>query len=269
MLWKDHINSVGDTENTLYLPLFLWADDFEPLNGLGAHGGEYKICGVYIKIACLPEHLKSKIDFIFLSMLYFSEDRRRYGNTAVFTRLISELNSLFEEGIQVQHTRLANIKFITVLVLGDNLGVNSILGFREYFIANFWCRFGRSIKHVLHYQTKEDINHLRHEENYAIDVEKNYVSQTGIKERSKFNDLEKFSVGRLFNVDPMYDFLQGVCHYDLAACFYEFVYIPKIFSLCSLNARISKYIFESQVSNKPSQISEQMVKNKHLKYTVT
>lgn len=59
----------------------------------------------------------------------------------MFTALIKELVSLQEEGITICIKGVEiKIYFTLGLVLGDNLGLNSILGFVEIFSPNFYCR---------------------------------------------------------------------------------------------------------------------------------
>lgn len=135
-------------DNILYLPIFIYFDDFEPLNSLGSHSGTYKLGTVYIKIACLPEHLQSRLFSMFLAMVFFSNDRRDFGNSRVFTPLINELNLLADVGIEIDHEQYKTVKFITVGVLGDNLGINSVLGFVESFRANYFCRLCISPKEI-------------------------------------------------------------------------------------------------------------------------
>lgn len=178
-MWREKLKSMDNIDGSLILPLLLFNDDFEPLDSLGVHAGAYKIGGVYIKIGCLPENLQSKIDFIFLAMLYFSGDRRDRGNKIIFSKLIDELNILYCEGVAVNHSMYKTVKFITVLVLGDNLGVNGILGFTECFVAHYWCRFCRCNKNVMQYQTVEDSYNLRNEDNYKIDIITADVMKTG------------------------------------------------------------------------------------------
>ena len=55
--------------------------------------------------------------------------------------MISELEDLRENGLQITiHNKTEKIFFITCLILGDNLGVNGILGFVESFGNTVFCR---------------------------------------------------------------------------------------------------------------------------------
>lgn len=124
-------------------------DEFEPLNALGAHSAAYKIGNFYVKIPCLPEYLQYRIHYIFLGLMYFANDRKEYGNDQLFTPLIQELNKLEQLEIKVNHIIYKRVKFITVLLLGNNLGLNGVLRFTECFIANYYCRFCKSSKNEM------------------------------------------------------------------------------------------------------------------------
>lgn len=138
-MWKRYISKL-DTSCTLYLPLHIYFDDFEPLKVLGSHSGAYKIGAVYVNIPCFPESVSSKLKFIFLAMLFFSEDRVIYGNKRIFTPFINMINELNTTGITVNNSKYSSIKFIPIHILGDNLALNSILGFVESFSSHYYCR---------------------------------------------------------------------------------------------------------------------------------
>lgn len=64
------------------------------------------------------------------------------------------------------------VHFKLGLLLGANLGLNSVLGFCSFFSANYFCRFFKSYKNCIHTHTLkiEDKNTLRNRENYAVDL---------------------------------------------------------------------------------------------------
>lgn len=83
-------------------PVFLFFDDFEPGNSLGSHGGQQKIGGLYIYIPCLPPHAAVALCNIFLVTMFYSHDREKFGNKAVFQEVIDELNALYNNGIDLK-----------------------------------------------------------------------------------------------------------------------------------------------------------------------
>ena len=65
------------------------------------------------------------------------------------------------------------VKFQLVLILGDNLGLNGILGFVESFSANCFCRICKiHIDESLRLTTESDFL-LRTPKSYEADVKKN------------------------------------------------------------------------------------------------
>lgn len=114
--------------NKIVFPLYLFYDDFEPNNPLGSKSGIYKVGAVYISIASLPVKYASLLENIFLTQLNFSADRVQYGNKSIFYKIIQELKYLETEGIKVQTSsgKDVHVYFTLLLILGDNLGLNSI-----------------------------------------------------------------------------------------------------------------------------------------------
>jgi len=68
-------------------------------------------------------------------------------------------------------------------LLGDNLGLNDLLGFNKSFSANFCCRACRSPKLEMAFQFEKDIELLRTVSNYEEDC-KNFSH--GVKEKYIF-----------------------------------------------------------------------------------
>ncbi|KYN13302.1 hypothetical protein ALC57_14503 [Trachymyrmex cornetzi] len=141
-LWNEISKNYTDN---IVIPIFLFFDDFEINNPLGSHAGVHKLGAAYISIAGIPIKYQSRLENIFLALLCHSFDRVSYGNRAIFNILIEELSFLETNGIEiVSNSKRYKIYFVLTLILGDNLGVNSILGFSESFSSRFFCRFCRA-----------------------------------------------------------------------------------------------------------------------------
>lgn len=251
--WKKIISKYPASNEIFYLPLFIFSDDFEPNNALGSHAGIQKICGVYLKFACLPDHMASKLQNIYTGMLLFSEDRKQFGNSRVFTPFINCLNTLESEGIfldsEIEGYKV--VKLVPVLVLGDNLGLNTILGFSESFQSNFFCRFCKMKRYDTQKYCEENLSLLRNYINYEGDVGASNFKQTGIKETCVWNKLKHFNVLNNFSVDVMHDLLEGVCHYDLIFILNSFITKYNFFTLEQLNYRILVFNYGPNCKNKP------------------
>ena len=63
-----------------------------------------------------------------------------------------QLKSLYDEGITITLSgKKYKIRFILAGILGDNLGVNTLLGLKESFSATNYCRFCTIPKSEAHY----------------------------------------------------------------------------------------------------------------------
>jgi len=195
-LWKVKLNN----ENKIILPYFLYYDDFEVNNPLGSHAGTQKLGAVYISLACLPPELSSSLNYIYLVALFKTDDKNCFENRAIFKDLIAELNFLGSTGIEVVvNNKTYNMFFKLGLILDDNLGLHSILGFVESFVANYHCRFCKTHKKECHHQSIQNNNKLR-----------DTGSVTGIKEPCIWNDIGSFNVTTNYSVDIMHDMAEGV-----------------------------------------------------------
>ncbi|XP_018322739.1 uncharacterized protein LOC108735320 [Agrilus planipennis] len=249
-LWKTKSKSFHPDQ--LVLPLFLYYDDFECGNPLGSHSGINKIGGVYYCIPCLPPQFSSKLNNIFMALLFKTQDRKRFGNQNIFNIIIEELQYLHEVGIEVSVSgKMHRIFFQHALTNGDNLGQNQMLGFVENFIANYCCRFCKLSKEMRHSLCYEKAEILRTEENYAIDLECGDISSTGLKEKCVFHRFNYFHVTENYSCDPIHDLLERICKTDIAFILYYFISTLRFFSIGVLNNRISTFKCNIKVQNLP------------------
>jgi len=260
-LWQEKcsINS-----NKLIFPLFLYYDDFEVNNPLGTHATSQMLGAVYVSLACLPPELASSLDQIFLVSLFKTNDKKYFGNSIIFKDLISELNYLENTGIFVTvNNKVHHIFFSLGLIIGDNLGLHSILGFTESFVSRYPCRFCKTIKNECYVQTTEvDIN-LRNSINYADDLELNDVLLTGVKESCVWNEISSFHVTQNYCVDIMHDMLEGVCNYDIGLMLKIMIFDLKYFTIDKLNNRIELFDYGSvDIRNRPTLIASETLKSK-------
>lgn len=163
-LWKSQVSYFG---NKTVFPMFIYFDDYETGNALGSHSGKNKLGAVYFSLPSIPQELKSSLTNIYLFALFKSEDRKTFGNAAVFGELISEIRMLEEKGITINiNGSIERIYFKLSLIIGDNLGMHTLLGLTESFSSNFRCRFCKIKKVDSYYMYIEDETLLRTHENY-------------------------------------------------------------------------------------------------------
>ncbi|KAL5237652.1 hypothetical protein ACI65C_005062 [Semiaphis heraclei] len=166
-------------------------------------------------------------------------------NTGIFVTVSNKVHHIF---------------FSLGLIIGDNLGLHSILGFTESFVSSYPCRFCKTIKNECHVQTTEiDIN-LRNNINYADDLEINDVLFTGVKESCVWNEISSFHVTQNYCVDIM---LEGVCNYDIGLMLKIMIFDLKYFTIDKLNNRIELFDYGPvDIRNRPTLIASETLKGK-------
>lgn len=259
-LWK---NLKKSFQNKKVFPIYLFCDDFEPVNPLGSRAGIYKIGAVYLSLACMPFEFASLLENIFLAQLFYSCDRNMYGNQKIFNKLIEELIHLEQEGISIilPDGKEQRIFFTLFLILGDNLGLNSVLGFTESFNSENFCRICLTTKLESQTETNESLFIYRNELNYNLD---STHKSHGVKEPCIWNLLPNFHVTRNVSCDLMHDLLEGVLRYDMAFIINNLIK-RKYFSLNLLNDRIKFFKFSKADSgNLMPQIKSEHLKRNHL-----
>lgn len=158
-------------------------DDFETCNPLGAKAGIHKLGAVYATVPCLPPHVLSRLENIFLVSLFHASDRSVFDNKRFFSDLIDELNSLDTEVITLGFNSIRKtIHFKVAVIVGDNLGVHGIFGFTESFSANYSCRFCKADKNNCENSLVQNDSLMRTKENYEQDLTIDNVSLTGVKD---------------------------------------------------------------------------------------
>lgn len=194
--------------------------------------------------------MRSNLKNIFVAALFNTKDVKTIGNNKTFFKLIEQLNDLESNGVQLNLPgRNIKIFFSLGLVVGDNLSVNSVLGFSKSFSANFFCRFCHSNKINTGTLTTEITSSLRNKCNYEEDVIKNDYKLTGIHENSIFNSVNSFHVVENFAVDLMHDIFEGICVYDMSHIILNLIK-SEYFNLETLNNRKQYFQYgETEIGN--------------------
>lgn len=79
--WRSKVLTFG---TKIVIPYFLYFDDFETNNPLGSHAGVQKLGAMYISFPGCPPEFFSKLENIFLVLLFNTIDRKQLGNQALF-----------------------------------------------------------------------------------------------------------------------------------------------------------------------------------------
>lgn len=261
-LWKKKTSLY---EGKIVFPFFLYIDDVEINNPLGSHANFQTITAIYYSFPLAKNN--SQLINIFVAALVKSIDLKKFGNDSCLNSLINEINILEKEGICISTKNGSfQVYFLLGLVLGDNLGLNSILEFSRSFSSNYYCRFCKVEKSIMRTLCEEDNTMMRNIENYTEDIAKNNFSCTGLYKESILNKIFSFHVTSNFCVDVMHDVFEGVCHYDMCHIIKYYVYTVQLFSLNTLNNRKSNFNYGSlEVGNISPPIKDIHLNKCHLK----
>ena len=186
----------------------------EVCDPLSTAAGLHKVGGMYYSIAGLPPKFASTLQNIVLAQFIFTQDQHDLKNAKCFRKVIEECKFLFQNGITINvDGSTYQVYFVVLSVLGDNLGVNSLLGFQESFSATYYCRFCFTTKYNASQLYEEDATLLRNVENYEEDVK---TFSRGVKAKCIFNELPFFHNTLDVSCDVMHDLFLGVCRYIMA-----------------------------------------------------
>lgn len=268
-LWKNQKTKYD--KSAIVMPILTYFDDLETGNALGSHAGKNQIGCVYSTIPCFPPNFSSKLESILVTDLFYSSDRKEFGNKVVFQTLISELQDIQTQGIEIIVKGIKyKIYFVPSLVLGDNLGLNGILGFVESFALTHYCRICYCEPNEMKIMTKENTIKLRSKEKYETEAKSLNCSEAGVKEICVFNALNSFHVIDNSSVDVMHDVFEGVANYVMAQILLKLILEDDLFSIHFLNNALNTIDFGFESSNVPLDISLDYVKtNKRLKMSAS
>lgn len=251
------------TDNTINLRFY--GDDIEPANPIGSHKTLYKIGCIYYQCESLPNWLLSKTENTLLALCYYAEDVKDFGWEKVLAPLLRELKHLEEHGLAVQlGSAEMNFKVCVSVFTGDNLFLNSILGFVESFSANFPCR--HCIVPKADFQTTfiESASSIRTRELHEEHVKAASVSQTGVKANCALNILESFHSANNYVQDVMHDIFEGVCTYDMRLICRHIIDSGYV-TLQVLNSRIQSFNFGYyEMKDKPPLLTKSVFENEQL-----
>lgn len=221
-----------NSKGKIILPLILLFDDIEINNPLGSHKCINKLGAVYCTIPCLPDEYASRLENIFLIQLHKYIDHKLLGNKIIFSHIIDMIIDLETNGVNITlNGEILTVFFSLCFIAGDNLGLNTILGFSKSFNSLHCCRICNVSKNELKSQVKENVDMIRTVNNYEINSD-------GIQENCIFNTIPSFHVTNNFSVDPMHDIFEGICRYDIGKILNTLINKKNFFTLNVFYERI-------------------------------
>jgi hypothetical protein len=253
--WKEKLATTPHSD--ILLPYFLYVDGFGPDNSIGPRPKSHAMEAMSAKLPFIPHKVASKLCNIFLVLLYKSIDKK-HGLDHFLTPVVNEAIDLEKNGIVLEINGLERkIQFVFCLMLGDNLGMNEILGYICSFVGNHPCRICKVPKELLVKQIVEDKTLLRNAQNYSMDLRLDSPSTTGIKQKCPLSRIPSFSVSDNISLDIMHDLLEGVAHYNLKEIINDFVNEKKYLTLETLNERVQIFDYGQQIGNVTVEIKKE------------
>ena len=76
------------------MPVGVYFDEWEANTAIGPHAGVHKMGSVYISLLCVPPEFRSKLENIFLALLFLSNDFEEQGPQTAFAPLIQQFKEL-------------------------------------------------------------------------------------------------------------------------------------------------------------------------------
>jgi hypothetical protein len=264
-LWK---NKIENMQNKIVFPYFLYNDDFTINTDSSPHATDQKLSGFYYSIPILPIEWLSSLKKIFVAMIFEAKLNSEFGNQSCLTELTDVVKKLELNGITINVDGSEyQVYFVLGLILGDNLGLNCILGFARSFSAIFFCRFCKMQLSETQHSCVENKLLQRTILNYQVDVELNDFAKTGVREESILNTIPSFHVVENFAVDIMHDMFEGVCHRDVILILNYLLKNSNI-TLQTINSRKQHFEYGYiHTGNRSVPISPHHLKTKKLKMT--
>ena len=211
-LWQRKTSNFEPTD--IVLPLFVYFYDFKSNNHLRSHCS--KVGGAYVTITCLPPEIASRLENIFLSILFNSVDRQDFGVKKIIAPLVIDLKLLEKEGIEVilSTGEKLRVYFVMDMLLVDNLEIHQICGFTcNSSSSNYPCHYCKVHLNRMQVDLQLDKSLLRNRQNYEEDVHLQDQELTGIKNRCDFNEIKSFHITENLEDDILHDFDEDISHY--------------------------------------------------------
>lgn len=238
------------------LQIQLFYDDFEPCNPLGSKRGVHKLGAIYFTLRNFKPKFNSSLDNIHLCALFYAQDIKKYGFSAILEPLVSDLKVLETDGIEVPLFS-DRLRGSVVQITGDNLGLHCLFGFVESFSAHYCCRFCLTERKDFQSIFDEDDSRvilrnkdLHHQHCQAIESNPALPHVYGVKRSCLLDTLQYYDISDNLSVDIMHDILEGVAQYEMKLVLQ---YLKKDFiSSHEIIARIHSFNYgHTENKNKP------------------
>lgn len=214
-LFQHHPNS---------LQIQIYTDDFEICNPIGSKATIHKVCGIYFVIRNMPGN--SKLSNIYLIALCNTDDLSTESTdfNNIWFNIVNEVKELEQSGLKINDK--LNLKGTVIILSGDNLGLNTTIGFVQSFSAMHYCRICKLSKNACRTECEEIFSECRTIDDYhkALEIIENSTSvdfgeTKGIKRECELNRLKYFHIIKNVAADIMHDLNEGAIPYAMKLLF--------------------------------------------------
>lgn len=244
------------------IDIFMYTDDFEVCNPIGAYRKKHKICAIYYVIGNFHPAVRSRTASIQLALVCRSRDVKEFGIDKVLMPMLEDLKELERVGVEIQGVS-RKVRGRLCFVSGDNLASHLLGGFQESFGPTVLrpCRYCMCTNQE--FKVQFDVSRLqaRTPALYRYHVSRltedpQAPSLFGVKRDSILNSLQFFHVTEGLPPDPMHDLLEGVVKYELGLVLQKLA-ADGYATLSELNAAIEQGPYGSLDSvNKPMPLQQ-------------
>ncbi|XP_065681041.1 uncharacterized protein LOC101236011 [Hydra vulgaris] len=254
--------------NSIHVFIQIYFDEVETTNPLGSKTGIHKLGAFYFTIKNFPPAANSALSNIHLLALAHSEDIKRYTTDTVMEVIVQQLKDLHDEGFTVFcDGKEINIRCFLTQVVGDNLGLHAILGYKENFSsASFACDLCMATQDEMQKVFCEYSLTMRTQQSYEQHIEQLnngtiLSKECGIKRPSTLKSLNYYHPACNDSADIMHDLFEGVIPFEVKLFLRHIIYDLKLINLHGLNCRINTMDYGLVSNSKPSFISESHLKS--------
>ena len=266
--------------NPLALQIILFYDELEFCNPLGTHVKKHKLSIFLFTLGNIDPKCRSSLRVIHLLIQIQNQLLKKYGLDLILHPLIEDLNMIATQGITMLINGIERtFHGALLLCLGDNLGLNTLGGFKQSF--SFAFRFCRTC-----YVTKSDYKSLSESstvklcssEKHAQDcgflsgpTEDHYSRTYGNNRRSILMDIPMYSMfhGGLPH-DVMHGILEGIAPLQMALLLHHII-LNRYLTLEEYNFRLKNFDYGYTETNRPQAIASRQIltEGKHLKISAS
>lgn len=263
LLYKHHPLLSNKSQFCIALQLF-----YDGMGTTNPLRGQSSLCNVgvfYFIIKNLPNVVNSCFSNVHLLSLCYAQDLKTYGFRAVLSKLVREIKHLSETGFAgsfpVLGTRTVYVSLVQVA--GDNLALNSLLGFVESFRVDYFCTMCTATQADIQFKFYETEFELRSVATYTKDVanvacsDRPLLHSHGVKAECVLNEIPGFHAVHNFSLDIMHTVLEGIVLTELSCVLFHLCNEYHELSLSVLNSRMHSFwsVINVDKGNKPPELN--------------